>query len=190
MKIYLYLTVLLIAVAGCISPLTEAYTDPAAITFSTDLEQTDSLGMAEPVSWHNLETVVEGRAYSGNKASRLDGQVEYSVVFEQKFGYIAEDSPAQFTFKAMVYSDEPFPVAFVVASIATADYYRSYPIAEFIPKADKWEQVNATFTLPDSLEPSDKLKVYVWNRKKSNLWVDDLSLEFEFNPSPLKSPIQ
>ena len=190
MKIYLYLIVLLIAVAGCISPLTETDKDPEVITFTTDLEQPDSLGTAEPVSWQNLETVVEGRAYSGTKASRLDGEVEFSVVFEQKFGYIAEIKPAQFTYKAMAYSDEPFPVAFVVASIATADYYRSYPVAEFLPTADKWQQVNATFTLPDSLKPSDKLKVYVWNKKKSNVWVDDISLEFELNPSQPKSPIQ
>ena len=180
MKIYLYITVLLIAVAGCISPLTEVDKDPEVITFSTDLEQPDSLGTAEPISWQNLESIVEGKAFSGNKASRLDGEVEYSVVFEQKFGYIAESSPGQFTYKAMVFSDEPFPTAFVVASIAETDYYRSYPIAEFLPSAGKWEQVNATFTLPDSLKPSDKLKVYLWNRKKSNVWVDDVSLEFEF----------
>lgn len=180
MKIHLYFTALLIAAAGCISPLTETDKEPEAVTFSTNLEQADSLGAAEPASWHNLETVAEGKAYSGSKASRLDGSVEYSVVFEQKFGYIAEDKPNQFTYKAMVYAEETFPVAFIVASIAAADYYRSYPIAEFIPEAGKWEQVNATFTLPDSLKPSDKLKVYLWNKNKRNLWVDDLSLEFEF----------
>ena len=183
MKIYIYTSILLIVIAGCISPLTETDEEQAMVTFSTDLEQPDSAGTAEPVSWQNLETVAEGKAFSGNRASRLNQEVEFSVVFEQKFGYIAESNPNQLTFKAMVYSDEPFPTAFVVASIAEADYYRNYPLAEFLPTADKWEQVNATFTLPDSLKPSDKLKVYVWNRKKSNVWVDDLSLEFEFNPS-------
>ncbi len=180
MKIYLYTTVLLIALAGCISPLTETEKAPETISFTTDFEQPDSLGTAEPVSWQNLETVVEGIAYSGTKASRLDREVEFSAVFEQRFGYIAENIPGQLTVKAMVYSDESFPTAFVVASIATADYYRSYPIEEFLPTAGKWEQVNVTFTLPDSLKPSDKLKVYLWNKKESNVWVDDLTLEFEF----------
>lgn len=180
MKIYLYTTVLLIAISGCISPLTETDKDPEMISFLTNFEQPDSLGAAEPVSWQNLETVVESTAYSGNKASRLDQEVEYSVAFEQKLGYISETSPRQLTVKAMVYSDEAFPTAFVVASIGTADYYRNYPIGEFLPVAGKWEQVNATFTLPDSLKPSDKLKVYLWNKKVSNVWVDDLTLEFEF----------
>ena len=180
MKIHLYTLILLMTMASCISPLTETDEDPGMVSFSTDLEQPDSLGTAEPISWQNLETVKEGIAYSGNRASRLDQEVEYSIAFEQKFGYIAENSPRQLTYKAMVYSDESLPTAFVVASIAGIDYYRSYPIAEFLPAAGKWEQVNATFTLPDSLKPSDKLKVYLWNRKKSNLWVDDVSLEFEF----------
>ena len=180
MKIYLYTTVLLIAISGCISPLTETKKDPATVTFSTDLENPDSLGTAEPISWQNLETVVEGKAYSGKKASRLNQDAEYSVVFEQKFGYISDTTPAQFTYKAMVYSDESFPAAFIVASIAEANYYRSYSIAEFLPTANKWEQINATFTLPDSLKPSDKLKVYLWNKKKINIWVDDISLDFEF----------
>lgn len=184
MKIYLYSTVLLTAFAGCISPLNETNKEPATITFSTDLEHPDSLGMAEPVAWQNLETVVEGKAFSGNKASRLDKEVEYSVVFEQKFGYISENNPALLNFKAMVYSDEPLPTAFIVASIADADYYRSFSIAEFLPAAEKWEEVNVTFTLPDSLKPSDKLKVYLWNRKQSNVWMDDLSLEFEFVSIP------
>ncbi len=180
MKIYLYPSALLIAIAGCISPLTETNKEPEIISISTDLEQTDSLGKAELASWQNLETVVEGLAFSGNKASQLDREVEFSVVFEQKLGYISEVSPRQLTVKAMVYSDEPFPTAFVVASIATVDYYRNYPIGEFLPVAGKWEQVNVTFTLPDSLKPSDKLKVYLWNKKESNVWVDDLTLEFEF----------
>lgn len=180
MKIYLSTVVLLIAISGCISPLTEKEKGPVSVTFSTDLENPDSLVTAEPISWQNLETVVEDKAYSGKKASRLNQEVEYSVVFEQKFGYISDTTPAQFTYKAMVFSDEPFPEAFIVASIAEVDYYRSYPIAEFLPTANKWEQINATFTLPDSLKPSDKLKVYLWNKKKINIWVDDISLEFEF----------
>lgn len=180
MKTYLYITVLLIVMAGCISPLTQTDKGPEMVTFSTDLEHPDSLSAAKPASWQNLGTVVEGRAYSGNKASQLDQDVEFSVVFEQKFGYISDSIPVQFTFKAMVYSDEPLPTAYVVASIAGVEFYRNYSIAEFMPTAGKWEQINTTFTLPDSLKPSDKLKVYVWNKRKSKVWIDDLSLEFEF----------
>ncbi len=167
-------------VSSCITPLSDKDKYPEMVIFATYLEHPDSLMSENPNTWNNLQTVVEGRAFSGTKASKLDQSNEFSVVYEQKFGYIAESTPKRVTFNAMIYAMEPFPTGYVVASIGTIDYYRNYPITEFVPTANKWEKVSATFTLPDSLKPSDKLKVYLWNKKKSEFWADDISLEFEF----------
>lgn len=167
-------------VSSCVTPLSEKDKDPEMVIIATDLEQPDSLMAENPNAWNNLQTVVEGRAFSGTKASKLDQNNEFSVVYEQKFGYVAEISPKRFTFNAMVYAAEPFPTGYVVASIGKTEYYRNYSITEFVPTANKWEKVSVTFTFPDSLKPSDKLKVYLWNKKKSEFWADDISLEFEF----------
>ena len=167
-------------ISSCITPLSENDNEPEMVIFSTNLEQPDTLMAEDPITWGNLQTVVEGKAFSGTKACKLDQRNEFSVVFEQKFGYIAEENPKRLTFETMIYSTEPFPTGFIVASIDKIDYYRNYPITEFIPTGNKWEKVRVTFTLPDSLNPSDKLKVYLWNKNKSEFWADDFSLEFEF----------
>lgn len=181
MRFFLLIPISLFILSSCIAPLSDKDTEPEKIIISTDLEHPDSLVAEDPSTWKNLQTVVEGKAFSGKKASKLDQSNEFGVVFEQRFGYIAENNPRLFTFNAMIYAAEPFPVGYVVASIGTTAYYRNYSITEFVPKAQKWEKVTATFTLPDSLKPSDVLKVYLWNKKQSEFWADDISLEFEFS---------
>lgn len=166
--------------SSCITPLSDENKKPEKITIFSDFENPDSLMTAEPVAWKNLSTLAEGGAFSGRMASKLDQQNEFSVVFEQKIGYIAETNPKRFTFQAMVLSPEPFPAAFMVASISGTDFYRSYPISEFLPEAGKWEKVRTSFALPDSLKPADQLKIYIWNRKKSEVLTDDFSFEFFF----------
>jgi len=180
MKMVLYIIAGLIFAGGCISPLSETKEDAAKVIISTNLENPDSLLSAEPIAWKNANALHEGLAFSGKTASKLDYENEYSIVFEQKIGYIDHRSPRRFTFEAMMYSPEPLPVGFMVASVSGTEYYRSYPVAEFLPVGEKWEKVRTTFTFPDSLKPSDVLKVYIWNKKQSELLIDDLTLEFDF----------
>lgn len=180
MKLIPHLIAGLIIIGGCISPLTETKEDPGKVIISTNLENPDSLLSAEPIAWKNTNTLQEGMAFSGKIASKLDYENEYSIVFEQKIGYIDHRSPKRFTFQAMMYSTEPQAVGFMVASVTGTEYYRSYPVSEFLPEGNKWEKVRTTFTFPDSLKPSDVLKVYIWNKKQSELLIDDLTLEFDF----------
>ncbi|MBW6489625.1 MAG: hypothetical protein K0B15_00390 [Lentimicrobium sp.] len=181
MKIITLLLIIMgIFFSGCITPLSDKNKNTQSIIIFSDFENSDSLQTSEPVVWKNLSSLQEGHAYSGKIASKLDQQNEFSAVFEAKTGYIAETNPKRFTFQAMVFSPDPFPTAFMVASISGTDFYRSYPISEFLPVAGKWEKVRTSFTLPDSLKPADQLKVYIWNRKKNEVLVDDFSLEFFF----------
>lgn len=180
MKLIPYVIAGLILIGGCISPLSETKEDAGKIIIFTNLENPDSLLSAEPIAWKNANALHEGLAFSGKTASKLDYENEYSIVFEQKIGYIDHRSPRRFTFQAMMYSTVPQPVGFMVASVSGTEFYRSFPVSEFLPEGKKWEKVRATFTFPDSLKPSDVLKVYIWNRKQSELLIDDLRLEFEY----------
>lgn len=180
MKMIPFVITGLIFAGGCISPLSETKEDAAKVIISTNLENPDSLLSAEPIAWKNANALHEGLAFSGKTASKLDYENEYSIVFEQKIGYIDHRSPRRFTFQAMMYSPDPLPVGFMVASVSGTEYYRSYPVTEFLPEGKKWEKVRTTFTFPDSLKPSDMLKVYIWNKKQSELLIDDLRLEFEY----------
>lgn len=88
--------------------------------------------------------------------------------------------PEKLTFSAMVNANAPMPEGSVVVSVSGNKYYRSYPIAEFIPKADNWYKVIASFDLPDSLLMSDQVKIYVWNRKTNVLRIDNPEVTLYF----------
>jgi hypothetical protein len=70
----------------------------------------------------------------------------------------------------------------MVVSVDDKGYYQSYPIADFFAKGGEWKKVRATYEFPDSLVPSDLIKVYIWNNRESELLVDDISLQFELIP--------
>lgn len=175
----LYFCTLLIA-SSCISPLNEVKKDPESITFTTDLENIDSLNQVTLPTWKHLVSVKEGNAFSGKNESVLDNNNEFSVVFEQKFGYLHKILPEKLTFSAMVNANAPMPEGSVVVSVSGNKYYRSYPIAEFIPKADNWYKVITSFNLPDSLLMSDQVKIYVWNRRKDVLRIDNPEVTLYF----------
>ncbi len=155
---------------------------PQTIEISTDLENPDSLLAAQPLAWKNGSTIREGLAFSGKFASHLDAENEYSFVFEQKLGYISTLLPARLTYEAQVYSGKPAPGGYMVVSVDDKGYYQSYPIADFFAKGGEWKKVRATYEFPDSLVPSDLIKVYIWNNRESELLVDDISLQFELIP--------
>ena len=146
--------------------------------FFNNLEDTDSLLAAEPVSWENTITVTSEKAHSGNQSSRMDMENEFSVVFVQKLGYISQPLPKTIDFTAWIYAEESEPSGHIVANIRKADYYKSFPIAEYFSVGNEWKKVSASFILPDSLKPADEIKIYLWNNRKSRLWIDDIRLEF------------
>ncbi|MCO5263919.1 MAG: hypothetical protein M9901_13675 [Lentimicrobium sp.] len=156
--------------------------EPQIVEIITDLENPDSLLTAQPLAWKNGSTIREGMAYSGKFASHLDAENEYSFVFEQKLGYVSNLLPARLTYEARVYSEKPAPGGYMVVSIDDKGYYQSYPIADFFARGGDWKKVSSTYELPDSLEPSDLIKVYIWNNRESELLVDDISLQFELIP--------
>lgn len=182
MRTHAILCLIILFAAGC-----GTYPDPEAekkpsVTFSTNLENPDSLLSATPLSWKNEGTIKEGHAFSGKYAVQLDHEHEFSLVFEQKLGYVSALQPERLTYEAMVYSDKPAPEGSMVVSIDDKGYYQSFSISDFFASGGEWKKVSATFQLPDTLDPSDLIKVYIWNNKSGELLIDDISIKFELKP--------
>lgn len=144
----------------------------------TNLENSDSLLSTEPVAWINGHTLVSDRAHSGTQSSRVDQDNEFSIVYQQKVGYISTPLPKKLDINAWIYAEEEAPHGHMVVNISDAAYYQSYPIAAYFAKGREWRQFSGSFILPDSLKPSDEIKIYLWNNRKSRLWIDDIRLEF------------
>ncbi|MBV2247970.1 MAG: hypothetical protein KUL83_12440 [Lentimicrobium sp.] len=151
---------------------------PESTIIYTDLENTDSLLSAGPVSWVNGNTIVSDRAHSGTQSSRVDQENEFSIAFQQKLGYISQKMPKNLDITAWIYSEEKSPAGRMVVSINKVNYYESYPVGDFFAAGGEWRQFSGSFILPDSLKPSEEIKIYLWNNRKSRLWIDDISLKF------------
>ncbi|MDY0343340.1 MAG: hypothetical protein RBR28_07185 [Lentimicrobium sp.] len=169
----------IILISCGVAPDQREKTAPKSTIIYTNLENTDSLLAAEPVSWVNGNTLVSDRVHSGVQSSRVDQEHEFSIAFQQKLGYISQPTPKNLDITAWIYSEEKSPPGNVVVSINSANYYESYPIAEFFAKGGEWRQFSGSYILPDSLKPSDEIKIYLWNNRKSRLWIDDIRLEFD-----------
>lgn len=150
------------------------------ITFTTDLENIDSLLNEIPASWKNEKTIAEGMAHSGKFASKIDSTSEFSFVFEQKLSYIDARVPKKVHYTAWIYSDMANTPGSIVVSVNNNAYYKGFKIADFFPAGKEWKQVSATFELPETLTGENIIKGYVWNQNKNPLIIDDISIKFEY----------
>lgn len=55
-------------------------------------------------------------------------------------------------------------------------YYKSYNLREILKAKNAWERADLIFNIPRIESENNEFGIYIWNREKSNLYVDD----FEF----------
>lgn len=55
-------------------------------------------------------------------------------------------------------------------------YYKSYNLKEILKTKNVWERADLIFNIPRIESENNEFGIYIWNREKSNLYVDD----FEF----------
>jgi hypothetical protein len=58
-------------------------------------------------------------------------------------------------------------------------YWQDLRVAQLVRRYGQWESVERDFVLPANLEPTDVLRLQVWQfgAMRDNLYLDDISLE-------------
>jgi len=142
-------------------------------TFTNDL---DNVKM-----WNNPVNVIKGIAHSGNYACKLDTSNIYSFGFNILAGDIFIKAPKKINISLWAYSLTVSPDASIVIEINKNGQQIFWKNAGFLPvtKAKEWIEVKTSFDLPANLDPKSELRIYVWNPKKLDFYIDDFNITFE-----------
>ncbi|MCK9616974.1 MAG: hypothetical protein M0R21_03975 [Lentimicrobiaceae bacterium] len=133
--------------------------------------------------WANTSSVVKTMAHSGEFACKLDSVAEYSTTFQKTIGGISSKIPKKINVSLWVNSTQPSPDASIVLDInnnGKSVLWLANSFKDVVKNEKEWTEFKSSFKLPPTLKPEDLVKIYVWNNKKLNLFIDDINIEFEY----------
>ncbi len=119
--------------------------------------------------------------YSGYAAYRFDSAVEYGPAFDTLFGQIS-DEPVRLI-KVSLWAMAPSglkktPIVISVDDAKGKNYFwASRDIENFLDEYT-WGKVHFTCKLPDAPSAADRLKIYIWNTKRSEFVTDEMEIRF------------
>ncbi len=140
----------------------------------------------------NTQTIVTGKASSGNKSAQLDSKNEYSVTYEKKFSDITNYWNIRIiNCSIKLFTNENLKDILAILSIDGYNGknidWQSQPI---IGTKGKWKEINFSFTISDDkIKDNNVLKIYIWNKSKNNFFIDDLKISF-WGPTVFKGEPQ
>ncbi|MFA6923943.1 MAG: hypothetical protein WC223_06785 [Bacteroidales bacterium] len=144
--------------------------------FSNDMEQEKY--------WINLQTITKGDAHSGKYICKMDSTKEYSFGFGSKIEDFTTKIPKKVKVNFFSYAKNSCEGTGLVIQIDSAAgkniFWISGNISGKLSKMNEWVEINEIFNLPAKLKPSNEIKIYVWNPKKKEFYIDDFNVEFLF----------
>lgn len=180
MKKLVLIAALAVIMVSCNSGKKETSHEPYSKVFQTNVENVDSLSKDPNGVWRNLKTVITGVAHSGSNSSKLDSIMPYSLAFQSKFEAIDENLPKQINLSAYGCALKPNSAVSLVLSVGNNKVYKAISLDTLFTNINEWKPISANFSLPNTLEPDDEVKIYVWNRQIGEFLVDDYKLEFVY----------
>ncbi len=118
--------------------------------------------------------------FSGNRSFCLKG-IEFSPAYSEIIQKSKQDKYSKIKINIWgLVSDELNDLHLVLAlseKEGETFYWISYDFKYYIEK-NKWGQVFMTIDFPELEYAQNELKIYVWNPKKQNAFIDDFEIEF------------
>ena len=172
MKNILVFTAML-ALCSCSKPET-SMDDENLITFN-NFESVDGWGNSHP-------SITKEKAYSGKYATKVDQANEYSFGYDKLIGQITTKKPKKLKLEAWAYIPNKQEGGAQLVFVMTRPANNQQIIWEGIKFEDthefkEWTKVNKEINLPDNIEISDRVQVYLWRAGASQpVYIDDLKL--------------
>ena len=144
-------------------------------------------------SSNNFETQVEGWSpamsidtlhfYSPNHSMELNSDVEFSSSYSFVVSSQVQNKRTYIILKTFCFEptvDAALDALFVVDirnSSNRLKFYKAFRLKRLPDKSvNKWYSAHIGFKLP-KLYTGDKVKTYIWNKKKTNFFIDDMQVE-------------
>ncbi|MBL4658159.1 MAG: hypothetical protein JKX73_09180, partial [Flavobacteriales bacterium] len=118
---------------------------------------------------------------SGTKAFNMTANMEYSLTFSEKIEDVFINHENVLNASVWGYLEEADDDATLVITLESEDGevydWRGMNFSCFIDKAISWTKVFHSWRFDYIRSGSDRIKVYVWNHKKDNIFIDDLKID-------------
>lgn len=142
------------------------------IAYSSDMEYE---------KWMGGDKLVKDIAHSGKYSSRLDSNNAYSFGFTQLLSEIGDTIPKVVSVNFWLHYPEIGISSQLVISIDSAGkniFWLGHPLKDSISQPNQWKEIKTSFTLPENLQPDNKINIYVWSNDKRTFYMDDLTISF------------
>jgi hypothetical protein len=137
-------------------------------------------GFEKPTEEHlnNWDSV----GYNSKGSFRMDENTEFSPGIDIKYKDITQKEYAWLRVSVRIFvaadSEGGFPLLAMAFHHKDAAYkYRSSEILNPQLKKGEWNLVTLEYQTPEARSIEDNLKVYVWNRDRKEVFIDDLKVE-------------
>lgn len=131
--------------------------------------------------WAGSEgTIVDSKIFSGNKAVRLEGALEYSPTFKAKVGDILKTPDDIINVSLMGYlatADAEAQVVIAFENKGENLSWSSNKFSYFLKQPTKWGKVFFSLRLPEKISKQDLVSIYVWDNSKKLVFIDNIEVK-------------
>jgi hypothetical protein len=160
------------------SPQTDTDKGKKPLAFN-DFENVDGWLADSPY----LLTLSREKAHSGTYSSRVDGNHEFSLGYNNALSRLSPDWPPKLTVGAWVFVPNEQASAQLVIEIKQPGkdgkglLWQGLDLAKTVKLYNQWQYVEQTITLPDTAGPQSRLLAYVWRGQSTQpVFMDDLQV--------------
>ena len=141
--------------------------------------------------WLNLKIITDSTALEGNYVCQCDSLHEYGLGFINETGKLYPRQNINLQYEFLFRSDCEKTQAMTVFSIDDDNgnrYWRSYPLADFVNDTARWSKATFNLNFPFDYIDEGKIRTYVWNLGKENLYFDNAAIEIKKAVIPSYQP--
>lgn len=126
--------------------------------------------------------VTTERAHSGKYATKVDAATPYSLGYITTLGKASPVKLKKILVSAWVYRTGSEATASIVVEIKNPTtgqsiYWKALEVTKEATNVNVWEEVSQVFELPDTIEATQELRVYLWgNTTQQAVFMDDITI--------------
>ena len=119
------------------------------------------------------------KAYSGNKSFHLKPTQTYFGIFENNINNLCTKG-CYFQINGKIYSDKKFDkekllLVFSSEKNGKSEFYKAFSLT--VTEPEEWNDFSFLISLPATLDKNNLLKIYFWNKGKTDCFLDDIKLK-------------